>query len=221
MSATAEEGTEPFVSRDKARAHWSEEKRKAWNEYQKKLYQARPDDWQARRYVKIRRKRSGETPQEREARLALNRKHQAVQRATRKADLKRRMAHRAKQKAWEVANKERRAELRKQWFAQNPGLIAFYNAKRRALKLAATINLEGIKAFILAIKANPFARCYYCGKRTRTKDIHFDHIIPLAKGGLHSAENLCVACQPCNNAKKDKGPTEWAQTKIGQQLLNL
>jgi 5-methylcytosine-specific restriction endonuclease McrA len=43
--------------------------------------------------------------------------------------------------------------------------------------------------------------CYLCGKRCQDKEIHLDHIIPLALGGPHTEDNLAVACAPCNQAK--------------------
>lgn len=49
-------------------------------------------------------------------------------------------------------------------------------------------------------------RCQYCGK----KDIPLtvDHIIPRAKGGGDSWENMVCACVRCNNVKGDRAPGE-------------
>lgn len=60
--------------------------------------------------------------------------------------------------------------------------------------------------------------CYICGKKCDKKDIRFengywmagdlypsiDHVKPLAKGGLHSWENVRLAHYICNVRKKDK-----------------
>ncbi|MDE2568148.1 MAG: HNH endonuclease [Sphingomonadales bacterium] len=43
--------------------------------------------------------------------------------------------------------------------------------------------------------------CTRCGS---TDQLHFDHIIPVAKGGGDLAENLQLLCQPCNLRKSDK-----------------
>lgn len=50
--------------------------------------------------------------------------------------------------------------------------------------------------------------CYYCGKPVkeqgkREEKATVDHLIPVSKGGSHAEFNLVIACQPCNEAKKD------------------
>lgn len=46
--------------------------------------------------------------------------------------------------------------------------------------------------------------CHICGKTNLTNaEIHLDHVIPLAAGGPHTADNLKVACAPCNIRKGD------------------
>lgn len=96
-----------------------------------------------------------------------------------------------------------------------------YVQKRKALKLAAAVNLSKIEEWVTTIRAKPSAVCYYCDKRIATDgySLHFDHIIPLSKGGPHSVENLCVSCPACNLRKSDKPVRLWI--RAGQQLLEL
>jgi hypothetical protein len=51
--------------------------------------------------------------------------------------------------------------------------------------------------------------CVYCG--SADGPFHLDHIKPFSRGGPSTPENLCVACAPCNFAKRDRTPEEWTQ----------
>ena len=44
-------------------------------------------------------------------------------------------------------------------------------------------------------------RCQYCGSKG---DLTFDHVVPRAKGGITSWENVVAACSPCNLRKGSK-----------------
>ena len=117
-----------------------------------------------------------------------------------------------------------RAEIRarhKQWCENNPHRISAASMKRRALKAKATVNLRQITNWISSIKGKHEAVCYYCGGKILVgpNAIHFDHIIPLSRGGPHSVENLCVSCPACNLEKGDRPIRMWI--RIGQQLLEL
>ncbi len=44
-------------------------------------------------------------------------------------------------------------------------------------------------------------RCVKCGSEN---ELHYDHIIPLSKGGSSTENNLELLCQTCNLSKSDK-----------------
>lgn len=92
----------------------------------------------------------------------------------------------------------------KAWLKAHPEVVTARNARRRLMQKNATVNLALIRKWMLSVKSKTYARCYYCQCRLRTDKIHFDHIIALAKGGLHSVENLCVSCRFCNQSKSDR-----------------
>ena len=51
-------------------------------------------------------------------------------------------------------------------------------------------------------------RCQYCGVRGTQFDLTLDHILPRSRGGRSEVENLCAACQNCNQRKGDRTPDE-------------
>jgi len=55
-------------------------------------------------------------------------------------------------------------------------------------------------------------KCQYCG--SSAKPLTLDHLVPRAKGGGESWENLVAACVDCNNKKGDRSPAE-----AGMKLL--
>lgn len=57
--------------------------------------------------------------------------------------------------------------------------------------------------------------CYLCGRNELANDeIHIDHVIPLSRGGHHVAENVRVACAPCNLRKGAMTEDEYRATLV-------
>ena len=59
--------------------------------------------------------------------------------------------------------------------------------------------------------------CFYCGRNVRGQSANIEHIIPLARGGTNTEENLTVACEHCNKSKHSKMPNEFI--RLGQLFL--
>ena len=53
----------------------------------------------------------------------------------------------------------------------------------------------------VAVWARDRGTCVKCGS---SENLHFDHIIPVAKGGSPSVENIQILCQQCNLRKSDR-----------------
>ena len=50
--------------------------------------------------------------------------------------------------------------------------------------------------------------CQYCNKTHSCDVLTFDHIIPIARGGKKTWENIVTACWRCNNRKSGRFPEE-------------
>jgi len=183
------------------------------SEYDKTYHQAH----RAERLMRYKARYAAKLEQERRAsrkRYADNpEKARACARASRLKHLAKRLAY--NRNYHRIHGKE--IALKRKWQAR------LKSAKRRALKRAASVNLKGIKAFVDGVKAKSSALCYYCGAviPTKGRSLHFDHIVPISKGGQHSVANLCVSCAPCNLSKHNKPLSEWLKTSLTQQLLPI
>lgn len=136
----------------------------------------------------------------------------ATQAAYRAADRER---ERLRARAWFCANPERAAAARRRWYAANRDHVRDYrrdyrarnrqairllNAGRRArLRNAPVCDLTAREW--CAIKVAYRHRCAYCHRR---RPLTIDHVVPLARGGPHTASNVVPACQPCNSRKGDR-----------------
>jgi 5-methylcytosine-specific restriction endonuclease McrA len=50
----------------------------------------------------------------------------------------------------------------------------------------------------IAVSARDGGRCRQCGS---TQNLHFDHIIPVSRGGANTVANIQLLCGPCNRTK--------------------
>lgn len=116
-------------------------------------------------------------------------------------------------------NPEKILAANRAWASRNKDKIRLRDMRRRALLKGAEINLKGMIEWMGGIKSKRTFVCYYCDQEHPISMVHFDHIIPLSKGGAHSVENLCASCQPCNCSKQAKQVSAWV--RIGQQVLAL
>lgn len=91
------------------------------------------------------------------------------------------------------------------WRIKNPdkaqAIIDRGNTKRQERLANAPINDFTHTDWLLMLAAFNY-RCAYCS-RTNSR-LERDHIIPLSKGGAHTASNIVPACRSCNAKKGTK-----------------
>ena len=54
-------------------------------------------------------------------------------------------------------------------------------------------------------------RCHYCKRRIPAVELTMDHVVPMARGGKSTKDNLVPCCKSCNNKKKSMLPLEWEE----------
>lgn len=112
--------------------------------------------------------------------------------------------NRAKMRAKRAANVEHHRKRFMEWSKANPHLVREIARRRRARKLAATVETFTEKE----IFERDGWRCYICEKPVSEKlaACHPDravleHVVSLAAGGAHSRDNTRCACFRCNCVK--------------------
>ncbi len=97
-------------------------------------------------------------------------------------------------------------------FLDRVTIVAEYDALVRSPTTAIRIpSVVVLKEFVRPQKRVAFTRfnlflrdefrCQYCGRRG---DLTFDHVVPRARGGITSWDNVVAACAPCNLRKGSK-----------------
>lgn len=71
--------------------------------------------------------------------------------------------------------------------------------------------------------------CLYCGRKMPASELTIDHVIPRAKGGRTSWDNVVTCCRRCNTRKGNQTPDEAGMTllkhpralswRVGHQIL--
>ena len=98
-------------------------------------------------------------------------------------------------------------------------IVAEYDAVVRSQRAAIRIpSVVVLKDYVKPAKTTAFTRfnlflrdefcCQYCGSRG---DLTFDHVVPRARGGITSWENVVAACSSCN---LKKGSTSLARSGL-------
>jgi 5-methylcytosine-specific restriction endonuclease McrA len=127
-----------------------------------------------------------------------------------------REARRAQYRAYKdsLPREIRRAKW-KAWKAANPELYRAKCARRKARLRSAPV-VEKI------VPADIFERdgwmCYLCGKQADVTTATIDHIIPVSRGGHHSAANCRCAHYLCNSRKHDKTIAELLGWSDGNEI---
>jgi 5-methylcytosine-specific restriction endonuclease McrA len=117
-------------------------------------------------------------------------------------------------RGWYQANRGRirpeQNRVNARWRENNPDKVRDWGPRRRARARGAA-RIDRIDR--VAIYERDNYTCYLCGRicdpnapRATPHKLTLDHVIPLARGGTHTADNLRVACWSCNCSKGVSAP---------------
>ena len=104
-------------------------------------------------------------------------------------------------------NKDKVLESNKKYIKSEKGKLSRINTehKRRTKFKNGDVTTEQLKQLYTNSKV-----CYWCDNKLVKNDIHLDHYVPIAKGGLHTISNLVLSCSKCNLTKGSNDPLAFA-----------
>lgn len=108
-------------------------------------------------------------------------------------------------------NREKLAIRGKRYRQENPDKMREHHRNRRARKRDGFGNVSAKEWQNILDRFN--SKCAKCGD---SEDVTMDHVVPLAKGGKHSADNIQPLCRACNLQKFTK--TEDYRGKLYRPL---
>ncbi len=101
-------------------------------------------------------------------------------------------------------------------FMDRVDILACYDVAVRSPSLSMALpSVVSLKSYVRSERTPAFTRfnvflrdrftCQYCGSG---QDLTFDHVVPRARGGQTTWENILTACAPCNLRKGDRSMRE-------------
>lgn len=106
-----------------------------------------------------------------------------------------------------AANREQAIARTATWKRDNPERVATNHAARRSHEALPKDERAVSTEHRKKIKDD---RCYYCEQHTET--MHYDHVLPLSRGGTDHYWNIVRACSVCNLRKGSKTDLEYLAT---------
>ena len=113
----------------------------------------------------------------------------------------------ARSRTWYYENRGRAIATSRAWHDRNPEKARLLIEETRLRRKAAHRDLTTEEW--LAICDRFGGLCAYCDAPLTSDNMEIDHVVPIAKGGDHTGENVVPACKPCNRSKAAKWLDEW------------
>jgi len=117
-----------------------------------------------------------------------------------------------RQRRYRERHKHQLFEKGRRYRAENKRYFLEKAAQRRKLKKD-TSDGTVTNAYLTSLLASQDYRCVYCKCDLNDSGKHLDHIVPLSRGGLHTASNVQWTCPTCNLSKGDLLEEEWIDAR--------
>ena len=121
-----------------------------------------------------------------------------------------------------LEEKERiRAEYR-EWYFDHAEWRLHATESLRARQLGGRVGKrDAILRVYTKARAEAVIACHWCKRLTTPGEREVDHILPLTRGGHHTARNLTIVCRNCNQAKSDQMPDEFMRSIRPLRIENM
>jgi len=113
---------------------------------------------------------------------------------------------------WRQENRERYCETKRKYRQQNPEWHKIISSNKDARRRARKKNNGTFKVSNKDTRKLYQKNCVFCGTH---ENIVIDHVIPIAKGGVHGIGNLQPLCHSCNSRKSDNYMVKFKQECYG------
>jgi len=107
---------------------------------------------------------------------------------------------RATRAAWRERNREHVRAVYADWEKRNPGKVSLRDRRNKGRRRATVGVPDPLNYEQILVKHG--MTCHIClGEIGSAADLHFDHVIPLARGGRHAYGNVLPSHRSCNLRK--------------------
>lgn len=151
----------------------------------------------------------------------LNRNYQArnrdkVNQWNRECHARRIELRRQQSRAKYLKYREKIRKRHKEWREKNRAKSLQYWHAHRTRKFGPDADLTAEQWLVILNTAGH--KCVYCGT---TEALEVEHIVPVSRGGRHTASNVEPACRRCNGRKSNKTKEEFLAFLVKHALTHL
>lgn len=111
-------------------------------------------------------------------------------------------------------SRRKAAEHTRRWSDKNPDKVR--EGQQRRNDRIRQAESHHTKADIEAQYARQGGKCEYCSEPVGSR-FHVDHVVPISRGGSDGADNIAIACPPCNREKHNLTGDEYKARRASRE----